>query len=112
MEDLSEMSKERRWYFKHKEEAYARHRQYKLQQAQNLRDYKATLSCSMCGLNDPVCLEFHHKDEFARNGDKTQSIAYLVRKLSFENLKKVIEEKCIVVCANCHNRIHYQHLYK
>ena len=47
------------------------------------REYKH--KCAMCGLEEECCLQVHHIDEDRSNP-------------SLENL--------IILCANCHNRIH------
>jgi hypothetical protein len=64
-----------------------------------LNDYKSKIGCSFCGEDEPCCLCFHHLK------DKTESVSILVCRASME---KIIEEirKCIVVCHNCHARIH------
>lgn len=47
------------------------------------RTYKA--KCTMCGLNEECCLQVHHIDEDRKNDD-------------VNNL--------IILCANCHSRVH------
>lgn len=56
--------------------------------------------CSICGETDIACLDFHHLS------DKKYNISELVNS---ENLNKIKEElnKCIILCANCHRKIHY-----
>jgi ribosomal protein L37E len=60
-------------------------------------------SCSICGLKDPVeaIYDFHHKDP------KVKDIGISVmRSWTWERV--VIElDKCILVCSNCHRKIHY-----
>lgn len=54
-------------------------------------------------LNDIACLDFHHLK------DKEFNISNEIRNLSIENLKKEIN-KCVVLCSNCHRKLHYYDL--
>lgn len=63
---------------------------------------KHNLGCFLCHENDPVCLDFHHKNP----KDKTHSISWMMSAhKSIEKIKIEIE-KCVVVCSNCHRKIH------
>jgi transcription elongation factor Elf1 len=65
--------------------------------------YKGTLACSVCGEKHPSVIEFHHT-----NADKKDStVANMVKRgLPIFRIKKEIR-KCIVLCANCHRKHHY-----
>jgi hypothetical protein len=57
--------------------------------------------CSVCGERDPVCLDFHHV-----SGSKDFSLGDVMRgRYSVERIKAELR-KCIVVCANCHRKLH------
>jgi hypothetical protein len=77
----------------------------KQRRIQELRDwyqaYRATLCCASCPESDPVCLDFHH-----RTDDKTTNVANMVS--SGWAKERIIEEieKCAVLCANCHRKLH------
>lgn len=60
-------------------------------------EYLLSHSCVDCGENNPVVLEFDHKDSKL----KTDTICDLVRSKSFIKLQQEIE-KCEIRCANCH----------
>ena len=63
--------------------------------------------CSICGYNKNVsALEFHHKDP------KNKSFVLDLRALSNRRSSVLKEEidKCILICSNCHQEIHYPHL--
>ena len=64
------------------------------------RRWRKTLKCCRCEENDVACLEFHHSDPETKENN-------VVRMVS-RSVKSVIKElkKCVVVCANCHRRIH------
>jgi len=71
------------------------------------KDLKDTLECNECGENHPATLQFHHK-----NGKKEFNISNAVCG-SFSK-EKILEEmkKCVILCANCHMKIHYVDYYK
>ena len=63
-------------------------------------DYKENHPCSICGESDPACLDFHHK------GLKGLEISDMVKKgRGVRAIRKELEN-CIVVCANCHRKLH------
>ena len=61
--------------------------------------------CIDCGLKDPECLEFDHKDR----DDKIMNIARAKQSSSTEKLLKEID-KCEIRCANCHRIKHAEEL--
>ncbi len=67
------------------------------------REYKATQKCSRCAECHPATLDWHHTD----GSDKTYGISDMVYVgFSIEAIQREIE-KCIVLCANCHRKEHY-----
>ena len=62
---------------------------------------KSTLRCEKCGENHPATLDFHHLDPSKKDIE--------VPKL-FKSSKKLKAEleKCIVLCSNCHRKLHYE----
>jgi len=65
-----------------------------------ISNYKKNHCCIECGENDPACLVFHHVDPAL----KEKSISKLYK----SGIRKVKDEikKCIVLCANCHMKLH------
>lgn len=98
----------REWYHKADPEikkGYAIRRAERRERiSKELNDYKATLKCSNCPENHPACLEFHHVCE---KGEKEFDIGNALR-IGY-SIKRIFEEieKCIVLCANCHKKLHY-----
>lgn len=107
-------------YYKHKEKRlkgvkeYARKNRDKvnkwarkatLKKIKAFHDWKKTLSCSNCSENHPACLEFHHLDPSKKD--------FLISKI-ITSKKKLTEElkKCIVLCSNCHRKLHYEEKLK
>ena len=65
-------------------------------------EYKKSLSCQVCGESESVCLDFHHMDSSKKDftiGSRKHSSG------NFETTIKEIE-KCVVLCANCHRKVH------
>jgi len=64
-----------------------------------IRTYKAD-GCIECGETDPVVLDFHHL------GDKSFTIGSSIS-ISRGRQKTLSEiKKCVVLCSNCHRRLH------
>jgi hypothetical protein len=67
---------------------------------QVIDDHKKSNPCS-CGEADICCLEFHHRD----TSTKLFNISFRGKQCSIKRLCAEIE-KCIVVCKNCHTKLH------
>lgn len=82
----------------YKEKAHER----KLKLLEWYREYKSTLKCTKCPEDHPACLDFHHLDP----KEKDRNIIQMVR--AGVSLEKILKEiaKCIVICSNCHRKIH------
>lgn len=57
--------------------------------------------CSKCPENDPVCIDFHHRDPKDKEGSLSEAIA----RWSLERLQKEVA-KCDLLCSNCHRKLH------
>lgn len=53
-----------------------------------------------CDEDEPACLDFHHAE-----ANKESHIADMLRQHGVGRLLREIS-KCVVVCANCHRKIH------
>ena len=83
--------------------------QYKLRKNRNtqirvdkFKEFKSTLECIECGENHIATLDFHHINP----DTKEYSVAHLARNVNLDLVKKEID-KCVVLCANCHRKHHY-----
>lgn len=78
-------------------DSIARNHKYRIQNI----EWKSKLSCVCCGENYIKCVEFHHLDQSTK--EHTPSNLLLST-----TLNRFLEEAklCIVVCANCHRKIH------
>lgn len=85
------------WYMKRNLERRNSYREW-------FSKFKSTLKCSYCGENHPSTLDFHHEDP----NEKEYEISVMVH--NSHHIDKILEEitKCIVLCANCHRKIHWE----
>jgi len=94
----------RRWYAKNSksEKAHVARRRKEIKEW--LVNYRSKLKCSNCGENHPATLDFHHKDR----KDKLFGVTYLAH-FGYSR-EKIMDEiaKCIILCANCHRKLHYK----
>lgn len=65
--------------------------------------FKASKKCVNCPEDDPCCLDFHHLE------NKKDTVSEMIER---KNLRKIVAEinKCVLVCANCHRKLHAGHL--
>jgi hypothetical protein len=64
-------------------------------------ELKSNKKCLVCSESHPSCLEFHHKNPLEKEGNLAEMIGHSSRNKVLEEI-----EKCILVCANCHRKIH------
>jgi protein-arginine kinase activator protein McsA len=90
-------------YLKTQEETKQRTKENKTQLRAEWSAFKASLKCTTCGENHPAALDFHHIDP----STKDREVSWFLKNSQFT---KAIEEatKCVVLCANCHRKHHWQ----
>jgi len=66
--------------------------------------FKNSLSCTKCGENHPATFDFHH---VVRDKDSIK-VNKLVKGRMFTRAMKEVKERCIVLCANCHRKLHWE----
>lgn len=73
--------------------------EYKAINIEYITNYKLAHGCTYCDEKDICCYDFHHLR------DKSFNIS---QKLVRSTLQRIIEEieKCVVVCSNCHRKLH------
>lgn len=81
---------------------YNRNKKVRLSNAQWIFEYKCKNKCKQCGEKHPACLQFHHRDENEKS--------FEISRAGTKKLETIIKEieKCDLVCANCHFKIHYK----
>ena len=72
--------------------------------AKILEYYGGVLTCEHCGLQDPIfsVYDFHH----LYKSTKDRGIGQLIN-VGWDRIEAELK-KCIVLCANCHRRVHYE----
>lgn len=94
-------------HYKQNKEAYKKrasvnNKIYEERNRQELIKYLQQHPCEKCNVQDIEVLDFHHKDQ----KEKEHHISYMLHGgFSWKTILKEIN-KCQVVCANCHRKIH------
>lgn len=63
--------------------------------------WKATKTCELCPESDTTCLDLHHLDP----NEKDVNIGDVSYSWAWDRLQTELD-KCIVICANCHRKVH------
>jgi len=71
-----------------------------------INNIKTESGCKYCSEKEPVCLVFHHRNSKEKDGN----VGEMVRLT--KNKKLILEEieKCDILCANCHRKLHWGRL--
>ena len=99
---LKQREYSKKHYEKNKKAQIARNKINRDKQRRLFNEFKATLSCIKCGQNHPATLDFHHHTPHPDN----VKINVLLRNRQYSLALQEIQEKCVVLCSNCH-RIHH-----
>lgn len=97
----------RRWYAKNKEKSIEKVALRKQEMKAWYKEYKSTLSCVKCSENHPATLHFHHLDKSTKETNLANALSKGWSKTRI--LNEI--DKCIVLCANCHSKEHWEDLY-
>ena len=97
----------RDYYQRNKEKVAKRIKKNKTRWKEEWKAFKSSLSCTQCGESHPAILDFHHPKKEEKEGAVHQFIKQ-------DRYKKAFEEaaKCVVLCANCHRKHHYDERQK
>jgi len=63
--------------------------------------------CVTCGLDlsqDPAIADFHHTDMTTKEVDPTVALCW-----TWERTCAEIKDKCVILCRNCHGKLHYRY---
>jgi hypothetical protein len=95
----------RKWYAANRERAKAQVNKRKEALKAWFAEYKATLTCVVCGENHIACLDFHHRNP----SEKDVAVSVAVGQRGWSR-KRILAEiaKCDVLCANCHRKLHWE----
>ena len=93
----------RKWYHNNKPKTYSKVKQRKNQLKEWLESYKSNLKCEICSEDHPATIQFHHKDPQEKEIEISKTVN---QGWSKERILSEID-KCQVLCANCHFKLHY-----
>lgn len=96
-----ETTSQQRWYYKNREHQI----EVKNKRKKKLRRWLFELkrnqySCDLCSEGNPACIDFHHIDEKKDDISRMVNFGY-----SRDTILSEIE-KCVPLCANCHQKHH------
>ena len=96
---------QRGWYRKNRKRHQLSVNKVRQKRAQRFRDFKATLSCIRCGESHPACIVFHHRDPKKKEFHVNATTIW-----KGVPMKRILAEieKCDVLCANCHRKLHWE----
>lgn len=94
----------REHYAKNKSYYFDRNKRRRAAARAYLASQKEKLRCEECGESHIACLDFHHLDP----AQKDISVGEMISR--GDSVRKIAAEidKCAVLCANCHRKLHYE----
>jgi hypothetical protein len=95
------------YYEKNKAKVIENTRRNKAKWREQWWEYKSTLSCTVCGENHPAALDFHHP----KKEDKEDHVYSFINQGRYGKAREEAA-KCIVLCANCHRKHHWDERQK
>lgn len=117
---MSQYERSKKWKENNKEQVNANQRRYRAENGKRLaklslqkrrarliqwfKEYKSNLSCQKCGEDHPACIVFHHRNPKT----KQFQISSAVGRAFGKNTILAEIEKCDVLCANCHAKVHWK----
>jgi transposase-like protein len=96
---------DRDYYQRHRMERRAAVRERKMKFSEYFQQLKAKMKCLHCDENHPAVLQFHHRDPAQKEFNISDFVTH--QSGGIRKLQKEIE-KCDIVCANCHLKLHYE----
>lgn len=101
----AELSQDQRWHYRNREwnrkrtlNRRARHRAWVYEQKAR------SDGCVRCDEGDPACLDYHHRDETEKEMTVSEMVTYGYAKTKL----RAEMDKCVLLCANCHRKEHYE----
>jgi hypothetical protein len=93
----------RRWYSKHAKRKIGWQQRRREEIRRWWNKLKDGMSCEQCGEDSPACLHFHHRDATNKLFEISNAVS------DGRAREKILAEleKCAVLCANCHLKLHW-----
>lgn len=92
------------YYENNKVKEQSRIKERRVELKKTYKEFKKTLKCTLCNEDHPATLQFHHLDP---NEKEIEVSLAVTNGWSFKRIEEEIK-KCIVLCANCHMKEHYE----
>jgi hypothetical protein len=89
--------KSREHYQKYKQK-YNERNQLQKQKTRDIIEEAKSSGCIKCGEKEQSCLDFHHL------GEKDKTVSSMLG-MNEERVRAEIS-KCVILCANCHRKLH------
>jgi hypothetical protein len=102
--EWADLSQDQRWHYKNVEWNTERTLQRRATLRAWVNEQKAEQGCADCSESDPACLDCHHRESADKEMEITEMVTYGHSKA---NLREEMA-KCVVLCANCHRREHFE----
>jgi len=99
-----DLSVDQRWHYRNVEWNTERSLRRRSRLRSWLNQVKRKRGCSRCEVGTPACLDFHHTDETTKEMAVGRMVTFGYGK---DALRDEIK-RCIVLCANCHRKEHYE----
>jgi len=90
----------RKWYASNKKHAINKVMTRKHATRVWLNKLKEDRGCALCGENDAICLDFHHRADKQFHLSRAPALGWSRARILVE------VAKCDVLCANCHRKLH------
>lgn len=90
----------KKYYENNKRAYFDRRNIYRRKFKKQLDDIKSEKGCLFCKEKDSCCLEFHHV-----GGSKIEDVGTMKNHAAKQKVLAETE-KCVVICANCHRKVH------
>lgn len=88
------------YYAKYKSQVDERNRQRRKIAKEYIQNLKRETGCICCGEKDDCCLDLHHLDPHTKERTVSMMLSW-----TLEAIQKEIA-KCVVICSNCHRKLH------
>ena len=102
--EWEELSVDQRWHYRHKDRNTQRTLNRRADNRSWLNDRKESIGCEHCGLAEASVLDFHHRNPDQKKMAVNEMVTYGYGK---DALRAELQ-KCVVLCANCHRREHFE----
>jgi hypothetical protein len=84
-----------------KQKAKEATRRFQERNTKIFKEWKDKQHCLFCKEDTPCVLDFHHLDP----KEKDYQIGSMAPNLSWKSLKRELD-KCVILCSNCHRKLH------